>query len=258
MAEPDILYHCAAMLGVQNTEEHPDVCRQINEFGTENVLKAAYAANVKTFVFLSSSEVYGNGFDFKPFSETSPLLGDNVYAHGKKLGEQMALAYADRMKVVVPRMFNCYGVGQVSQFFIPKVIVSCGIGRNVPIYGSLKNKRSYLFGHDAAKHLINIAVNAPNMEVVNVGHPTPATLEDVFFEIKRRMKSKSLAVVRASDRGVYDDRTVSRDVPNRLAVLGKLRLYSNHEPTDLYAAIGFAVRAAFTLRPDWTYRRELL
>lgn len=253
--KPDRVYHCAAMLGVQNTEQHPDLCRQINEDGTANVARACRAAKVKELIFLSSSEVYGNGYDFKPFSEDSGLLGDNVYAESKKRGELIVLGHAHHMKVVITRMFNCFGLFQVKQFFIPKAIDMILHRRKVPIYGSFDNKRSYLLSHDAAQHVVDVADKAATREIVNVAHPTAYTLGEVYDLLSAACGGGVGASLRT---GEYDDRPVTRDVPNRLAVIHKLQAYSNHTPVPLPEAIKFVVSRADTLRDDWDYERTVI
>lgn len=253
--KPDRVYHCAAMLGVQNTEQNPEVCKQINEDGTANVAEASRRAKVKELVFLSSSEVYGHGYDFKPFSEDSGLLGDNVYAESKKKGELIVRGHADKMKVVVTRMFNCFGLFQVKQFFIPKAIGLCLSKRRVPIFGSLDNRRSYLLSYDAAQHVIDVANRAGNKEVVNVAHPTSYTLGETYDIVANACGGGVGVTLRTKE---YDDRDVKRDVPNRLAVIHKLQAFSSHVPTALPDAIKFVVSRADTLRNDWDYERTVI
>ena len=251
---PDRLYHCAAMLGVQNTENYPEVCRQINEQGTLNVFEAAQAANVAEFIFLSSSEVYGNPIEAGPLHEGSPLFGDNVYAIGKAISERKLLYSGSGIAVKICRMFNCYGMGQVRQFLIPKVVERMLSGMPVSLYGSPSNRRSYLLSHDAAKHIIDVADSAPKGCVVNIAHPDTYTLEEVFCTLKALTKSKSTYSV-ATER--YEDRAVRRDVPNRIADITLLKQYSDHIPADFDVAAAFFVQTFASTFPDWNYSRSL-
>ena len=253
--KPDRVYHCAAMLGVANTERYRNMCEQVNEYGTTNVLQAAHTAGALEFVFLSSSEVYGNSVDGAPLHENSPLLGDNVYATGKAKGEQATLSYADRMHVIIPRMFNCYGINQVKQFFIPKAIDRCIKDEKVHIYGSPDNMRSYLFGHDAAQHITNVADSAPNGQIVNIAHPEAFSLGTVFSKIVKAVGNGESVIDHGGLMG-YEDRQIDRDVPNRLGSIDVLRRYSRHTPLTLDIGLLTMVAMFGTLRDDWDYDRE--
>lgn len=253
VAKPDRVYHCAAMLGVQNTENHPDVCRDINERGTVCVVDACNVADVPEFVMLSSSEVYGRPRKNQPLQESSPLLGNNVYALGKIENENYVTARF-RNKAVIVRMFNCYGVNQVKQFFVPKAIDLAKKGQPIQVYGHYGNTRSYLYSEDAAEYIRQVATNAPDGEVVNVAHYCPVTLGDLVKGIVTRTASSSkVELLRAN----YTDRMVSRDIPNRMADLTKLTRYTDHTPLSLWEGISAAITGYNTLKDDWFYKRTV-
>lgn len=247
---PDRIYHCAAMLGVQNTEEHPMQCTYFNEDGTRNVAEIARVIGAE-LVFLSSSEVYGNGVPGEAFHEGSPLLGDNVYAQSKLAGE-MEVLRDGTPKSVVCRMFNCYGPNQVKQFFIPKALHRALNDMPIPIYGDPKNVRSYLFSYDAAQFIIDVANNAETGTICNVASDEQHTLQSVADTILQITGSQSVIDYQ---REVYEDRQVSRDVPNRTADTGLLKQYSLHVPSPLNAGIRFVQGQFDTLKDDWNYTR---
>lgn len=254
--KPDRVYHCAAMLGVQNTEKHPAVCVDINERGTENVVDICAYLEVPHLVFLSSSEVYGNGYPGTPFTERSPLLGSNVYAVGKAASEFYVLSRSDKTKTTICRMFNCYGPHQVRQFFIPKVLELAKTHQDILLYGSADNKRSYLCSADAAIHICNVADSAPDGEIVNVGSAHTYTLGQVAGLAVSR--TKSVSAIRTITEG-YPDRSVSRDVPNRLADLTLLRQYSTSGAKDIGLRVGMMIMLSFwgSTKPDWDYERSV-
>lgn len=257
-ARPDVIYHCAAMLGVQNTEQHPEVCRQINSLGTTIVAKVA-AETGAAVVFLSSSEVYGN--QRGPLSEGSALLGDNVYAISKVEGEATMHRLASRgNRVTICRMFNCFGPRQVRQFFIPKIIDRALNNQLINIFGNPQNMRSYLLSHDAARFIIDCGKSdrddTQGAQTFNVAHPNLVTLGYVVDRVLTLTKSKSN--VRVQDGDVYEDRVRARDVPFRVADTTRLQAISKHRPVATDDALSFAVRTHGTTRADWTYPRVVL
>jgi len=251
----DRIYHCAAMLGVENTEKYPVICEQTNIRGTANVVLAADAVDAE-LVFLSSSEVYGNGQPGELFNEvTSPLLGNNVYARSKAYGEEICLGSPNR-RVIVCRMFNCYGPYQVRQFFLPKAVEKALTNQVIHLYGNADNVRSYLFSIDAAKMIYDVACNAPDRSVVNVAHDQIITLREAVQLVEKAIHQPvSMTVVTEA----YDDRAIERDVPNRLADRTLLNKFTElKRPTRVEYGIKGLVSLFYTTRPDWSYDRELI
>lgn len=252
---PDRIYHCAAMLGVQNTEEHPSQCRLYNEEGTRNVAEIARVSGAE-LVFLSSSEVYGNGTQGEKFHEGSPLLGDNVYALSKMNGEFETLRDGTP-KSIVCRMFNCFGPNQVKQFFIPKSM-DLLINKRQPmvLYGDGRNERSYLFSYDAARFIIDVANNAPTGTICNVAS------DEVYEQNKVAHMILGASGVSLDQPEIehryehYDDREVTRDVPYRLADTTLLKQYSKHVSSPLASTLNFLKGQMHTLLDDWNYPRH--
>lgn len=258
--EPDRVYHCAAMLGVKNTEDNPKVCREINEFGTLATYCAAQLAGARDFIFTSSSEVYGDTGSDAPIEETQPLKGDNVYAMSKIISENYLLTKKDDMRIVIARMFNCYGLGQVKQFFIPKAIDTWGKGGTPTIFGDPENKRCYLFAQDAARYLVDIANLARTGDVINVSSNEIVTLRNALFQIADAF---DFPVVPAYEvdygrSGSYVDRKVSRDIPNRVADVSKLQSITRYQAQPFRRGIKKVVRYRDGLRDGWQYSMEPL
>jgi len=255
--EPDRVYHCAAMLGVKNTEDNPDLCREINEFGTQMVYTAARLAGAKSFIFTSSSEVYGDPGDDTPMAETYPLKGSNVYARGKARSEHYLLSKDSGMKIVIARMFNCYGLGQVKQFFVPKIVHQLANGETPHLFGSPDNKRCYLYAQDAAMYLNHIAHRAYNGEIINVSSNEVLRLKDVVMKTAAAF-SHPVVPHYAVLPNNYDDREVYRDIPNRIADTTRLRQISTFEPTLFSKGIERVVQHRAGLREGWVYPTGLL
>jgi nucleoside-diphosphate-sugar epimerase len=253
---PDRVYHCAAVLGVSNTERYPELCRNVNEFGTVSVVSACNEAGIGHIVFLSSSEVYGGLRNSDaPFDENDPLVGDNVYAKSKIYGEHHILQKFQGSRTTIARMFNCYGTNQVKQFFIPRALGLAKENQPIYIFGDLNNRRSYLYSDDAARYVQEIADHTKNSLIVNVAHPYSLTLGYVAGVIRQKVHSTSpIEVLRQS----YTDREISRDAPNRLADTTLLASMTHFTPHPLDRGIGKLITGYITLRSDWEYdRREI-
>ncbi|MFK8013653.1 MAG: UDP-N-acetylglucosamine 4,6-dehydratase (inverting) [Marinicellaceae bacterium] len=108
----DILVHSAAMKHVPAAEQNPMECVKTNILGSQNIIDAAYANNIKQVVALSTDK------------STAPI---NVYGASKLLLEKLFI-YADTEKeqqdirFSVVRYGNIFGSkGSVVPFFLKKI-----------------------------------------------------------------------------------------------------------------------------------------
>ena len=161
MIGADVVFHLAAMLGVQRTEENKLKCLDTNIGGTDNVLNACVFSNVKHIVFASSSEVYGEPMQ-NPIKESDITQGKTVYAVSKLAGEEIVKGYHQifpQIDYTIVRFFNTYGEGQVAQFVISRFVHAVMNGQAPVVYGDGKQKRSYCHVNDTTDGLLAVIEN---------------------------------------------------------------------------------------------------
>ena len=89
----DQVCHLAAQAGVRYSLENPLAYENANNFGTLNLLEACRHNRVTSFIYASSSSVYGGNKKI-PFSVTDPVDKPiSIYAATKKYNELMAYTY---------------------------------------------------------------------------------------------------------------------------------------------------------------------
>jgi UDP-glucuronate 4-epimerase len=87
---PDVVIHLAAQGGVRASQIEPMPYIQTNQLGFLNLLELNSKYHVKSFIYASSSSVYGEGLP-APFREDMPLPGPkSLYATSKVSNELMA------------------------------------------------------------------------------------------------------------------------------------------------------------------------
>ncbi len=106
----DGIIHLAAVSRVVWGYKNPELCRDVNIRGTQNVLEAAIHSPRKPWVlFTSSREVYGQQTHF-PVKESAPLLPMNSYANSKVQGEKLVDQYREGgLRAAIVRLSNVYG-----------------------------------------------------------------------------------------------------------------------------------------------------
>jgi UDP-glucuronate 4-epimerase len=142
--------HLAAYAGVRPSIQNPALYYDVNVTGTLNLLEAMRKAGVKSFVFASSSSVYGNN-EKVPFSETDSV--DNPispYAATKKAGELMCHAWHHLFGISVAclRFFTVYGPRQRPDLAIRKFTEMLKRGEELPVFGDGSTERDYTYVMD--------------------------------------------------------------------------------------------------------------
>lgn len=130
----DVVYHLAAAQHEANVSDN--YFWDINVNGTKNILESSLQAGVKCFVHGSTIGVYGEAM-VGEIDENTPLKPDNIYGITKSEGEKLALAYADRLPVVVVRISETYGPGDK---------------RLLKLFRAIKKRTFFMIGHGENKH----------------------------------------------------------------------------------------------------------
>ena len=126
---------------------------------------------VKRFIFSSSSEVYGEQTKF-PINENAELKNKSIYATSKIVAEKYLKGYAQegKIKYNIIRFFNVYGIGQKDNFVISKFIKNIEDNKELLIYGSGKQIRSFCNVQDATDGVLEVIRNGKNNTEYNIGN----------------------------------------------------------------------------------------
>jgi nucleoside-diphosphate-sugar epimerase len=108
-----VVYHLAALGSVPRSIDDPQTSHDVNVTGIFNMLKASYDANVKRFVFASSSSIYGDSPVF-PQHEGLPLSPISPYGATKAIGEIYCKAFYETygLETISLRYYNVFGPRQ--------------------------------------------------------------------------------------------------------------------------------------------------
>jgi len=159
MRRADLVYHHAAVVGVEHYVDDPFGVLDVNVNGTQNVLRAAFHNGVKV-VFASTSEIYGKSTSV-PFREDGDrVLGPTsidrwCYSTSKAAGEHFCFAYGKLgVPVVVVRYFNLYGPkldkidrGRVMTIFLGQLLR----GEPITIVNDGRQTRAFTYIDDGVR-----------------------------------------------------------------------------------------------------------
>jgi GDP-4-dehydro-6-deoxy-D-mannose reductase len=174
VAEPEVVFHLAALADVSQSWEDPAETLRVNATGTLGVLEAARRCAAPPVVLLvSSGEVYGHGSG-DPFTELAPLRPVTPYAASKAAAELIGLQanLGTGLRVVRARPFNHVGPGQTPTFVVSAlarriVLAERSQDRTVPV-GNLAPARDFTDVRDVVRAYRLLVEHGVAGEVYNV------------------------------------------------------------------------------------------
>ncbi|OGG07090.1 dTDP-glucose 4,6-dehydratase [Candidatus Gottesmanbacteria bacterium RIFCSPHIGHO2_01_FULL_42_12] len=145
----DVIVNFAAQTHVDRALYYSYEFIESNVIGVKNLLEAAKLHGVKRYHQISTDEVYGDLplFSKEKFKETTPLLPRNEYAATKAAAEHLVMAYfhTHKLPVTISNCTNNIGPNQYPEKFLPLAITNILEGKKVPLYGSGKYVRDWLY-----------------------------------------------------------------------------------------------------------------
>lgn len=168
---------------------------QINVLGCLSLLQAVKQFNIKRYLYVSSTEVYGEAPTQK-VTEKTELLPLNTYAVSKLAADRLCFTYHKEhgVPVIVARIFNCYGPRETEPYVIPEIVSQLSRGNTCRL-GNIKAERDFTFVHDTARWLIDLMrSDAPFGEPVQVGSDNCYSIEFLAHKIADTMGVKNLKI----------------------------------------------------------------
>ena len=153
---------------------------EVNELGTDVVVRAAVAAGVRHVVHVSSVSVYGSsGAEGR---ESSPIRPEGPYATSKAAAEARATAavQGSTTRLTILRLATLYGPGDRGN--VQRLVDAIAAGRFIWL-GQGSNRKSLIYVDDAAEAcVVALGSTRPGVEVFNVSSP-PVRMDDIVSSV---------------------------------------------------------------------------
>jgi UDP-glucose 4-epimerase len=186
VAGRDVVFHLAAQVShvMSLSNPYPDI--DINIKGTAVVLEACRKTNPGAVVVRSGTRgQYGPAVTL-PVSEETPSDPRGIYEISQLSSEMICRTYTriHGIRTVPLRLTNVYGPRaqmRHSQFGVVNWFVRLALeGRPIPIFGTGKILRDFLYVDDCVEALVAAAASPAAVgEILNVGHDRPSTFLEV-------------------------------------------------------------------------------
>lgn len=178
-----------------------------NVLGTQTLLDAVKSSNVKTYLHVSTDEVYGT-IEKGSWPETDPLLPNSPYAATKASADLICRSYfkTHSMDIRITRCSNNYGRNQFPEKVIPLFVTNLIDNKKVPIYGSGLNVRDWLHVDDHCSGIYLALMNGSAGEIYNIGGGTELTNIELTRKIIRILGRDESSIEYVEDRKGHDIR----------------------------------------------------
>lgn len=230
---------------------------------TEQLSSIAAKSTIKTFVFLSTSAVYGPG-PFEDIPEAGPLKAETPYAVSKLRCEQFLQNLKGLERIIVIRPALVFGEGDRGNLLSLIRQINKGLYFNI---GGNKARKSLIYAEDIALAIKLCLAQAPSgYHEFNVANPETVTVEDLSNQIAKCLK-KSITIpaipeslVRAG--AMFSQGVLGKKSPVTVSQIDKLLTTTTCSVEKLKALTQFSpsctLEAGLKKEIDWAVASGLL
>ena len=204
----DAVINVAAETHVDRSISNPEVFLQSNTIGTFNILEAIKKLNKDAkLVQVSTDEVYGDILEGS-FKEEDRLLPSNPYSASKASADMFCLAYHRTygLDINITRCVNNFGPYQFPEKLIPKTIIRASLNLKIPVYGSGRNVRDWIYVIDHCEALEKVLFNGRPGEMYNISTGNEYQNIDIVKKILQIMGKPEDLIEFVEDRPGHDIR----------------------------------------------------
>lgn len=189
ISQVDTVIHMAAETHVARSISDDVKFFQTDVLGTQVIANAVlrHRKNVKHFIHISTSEVYGTAVTEK-MAEDHPLDPMSPYAAAKAGADRLVYSYMKTYDIpaTIIRPFNLYGPNQHLEKLIPRFITSVLLNEPMTIHGSGQSARDFTHVSDLARAIEMVIEADPKLvvgQVFNVGNDIATSVVDIASQI---------------------------------------------------------------------------
>ena len=171
--KPICIFNLAAETHVDRSIDNPNNFIQSNIVSVFKLLEyfKEYSKKYKSkLIHISTDEVYGDILLGRS-SENYPYNPSSPYAASKAASDHLVNSYVKtyNLPAIITNCSNNYGPKQHPEKLIPKIIYNIINNKTVPIYGTGKNSREWIYVKDHCEALLKIFLKGKIGEFYNIG-----------------------------------------------------------------------------------------
>jgi nucleoside-diphosphate-sugar epimerase len=222
----DLIFHFAAVLGVDIVADNPVETMDVEVIGTRNVVEAAFTNNVKKILYASTSGIYGHSAIDNSLTEEVLVDPRTSYAMAKRYNEIYLASHHEEkgLNVVSLRFFNVYGKNQDNRMVVPRFFEQAMENEAITVFGTGRQTRDFTYVDDTVEACIRL-MSINGCHIVNIANEAEWCIEDLAIMIKEITASTSEIIYLEAPKKRYD-----YEVERRVGSSEKLMGLTGYKP----------------------------
>lgn len=204
----DAVLNLAAETHVDRSISNPAAYIQSNTVGTFTVLEAIRKHNKQArLIQVSTDEIYGE-IPEGSFTEKDTLSPGNPYSAAKASADMFVQAYHKtyNLNASITRCTNNFGPYQFPEKLVPKTIIRALKNLQIPIYGTGKNIRDWLYVEDHCRAIDLVLQKGKLGEIYNISSGNELANVEIVKKILNLLGKKEDLISFVEDRPGHDVR----------------------------------------------------
>ncbi len=222
----DLIFHFAAVLGVDIVADNPVETMDVEVIGTRNVIEAAEVNNVKKIMYASTSGIYGHSAFENALTEEVLVDPRTSYAMAKRYNEIYLASHHEEkgLDVISLRFFNVYGKNQDNRMVVPRFFEQALNNEPITVFGSGEQTRDFTYIDDTVEACVRL-MNIGGCRIVNIANEAEWTITELAKQIKEITGSSSELIYLEAPKKRYD-----YEVERRVGSSDKLLKLTSYKP----------------------------
>ena len=222
----DVIFHFAAVLGVDIVADKPVETMDVEVIGTRNIVNAALSNNVQQVLYASTSGIYGHTSFENLLTEEILVDPKTSYAMAKRYNEIYLASHYEEKKinVISLRFFNVYGHNQDNRMVVPRFFEQAKSNDPITIFGTGKQTRDFTYIDDTVEACVRL-MNIKGCHIVNIANENEWCIEDLGLKIVELTGSTSSIQYIDAPKKRYD-----YEVERRVGSSLKLEAMTGYKP----------------------------
>ena len=222
----DLIYHFAAVLGVDIVADNPVETMDVEVIGTRNIVEAASVNNIKKIMYASTSGIYGHSAIENALTEEVLVDPRTSYAMAKRYNEIYLASHHEEkgLNVISLRFFNVYGENQDNRMVVPRFFEQALNNEDITVFGSGKQTRDFTYIDDTVEACVRL-ISVDGCHIVNIANEEEWQIIELAEKIKDITASQSKIQFIEAPKKRYD-----YEVERRVGSSDKLLQMTGYKP----------------------------